>query len=78
MMVVFAITCWPPLMPEGLKNFSAAYAIAFLGSALVGRPVIGFVYGLLSGQRGRWRQEALLRHTLTWATFPPFQYPQSG
>ena len=29
MMIVFAITCWPPLLPEGLKNFSAAYAIAF-------------------------------------------------
>ena len=46
----------------------AAYAIAFLGSALVGRPVIGFIYGLLSGQRGRWRQDASLRRTLTWAT----------
>jgi hypothetical protein len=29
MMIVFAVTCWPPLMPEALKNFSAAYAIAF-------------------------------------------------
>jgi hypothetical protein len=29
MMIVFAITCWPPLLPEALKNFSAAYAIAF-------------------------------------------------
>lgn len=29
MMVAFAITCWPALMPESLKNFSAAYAIAF-------------------------------------------------
>ena len=28
-MVAFAITCWPALMPESLKNFSAAYAIAF-------------------------------------------------
>ena len=46
----------------------AAYAIAFLGSALVGRPVIGFVYGLLSGRRGRWSHEAPLRRTLTWAT----------
>ena len=46
----------------------AAYAIGFLGSALVGRPAIGFVYGLLSGQRGRWRQDASIRRTLTWAT----------
>jgi hypothetical protein len=29
MMIVFAITCWPAIMPERFKNFSAAYAIAF-------------------------------------------------
>jgi hypothetical protein len=29
MMIAFAITCWPSVMPESLKNFSAAYAIAF-------------------------------------------------
>lgn len=29
MMIVFAITCWPAMLPERLKNFSAAYAIAF-------------------------------------------------
>src|SRR5687768_10651042 len=29
MMVAFAITCWPDLLPERLKNFSAAYALAF-------------------------------------------------
>ena len=29
MMIAFAFTCWPPLMPEWLENFSAAYAIAF-------------------------------------------------
>lgn len=28
-MIVFAITCWPPFMPDSLKNFSAAYALAF-------------------------------------------------
>ena len=46
----------------------AAYAIAFLGSALVGRPVIGSIYGWLSGRRGQWRHDASLRRTLTWAT----------
>ena len=46
----------------------AAYAVAFLGSALVGRPLIGFLYGLLSGRRGHWRQNASLRRALTWAT----------
>ncbi|MGZ8919791.1 MAG: DUF6580 family putative transport protein [Limisphaerales bacterium] len=29
MMVAFAITCWPAMLPERMKNFSAAYAIAF-------------------------------------------------
>jgi hypothetical protein len=29
MMIAFAITCWPPLLPEKFKNFSAAYALAF-------------------------------------------------
>jgi hypothetical protein len=29
MMIAFAMTCWPPLMPESLENFSAAYALAF-------------------------------------------------
>ena len=47
----------------------AAYAIAFLGSALIGRPVIGIVHGVLSGRRGQWREDASLRRTLTWATF---------
>jgi hypothetical protein len=46
----------------------AAYAIAFLGSALIGRPLIGAAYGLLSGRRGQWRQNARLRRTLTRAT----------
>jgi hypothetical protein len=29
MMIAFAVTCWPSMLPESLKNFSAAYAIAF-------------------------------------------------
>lgn len=29
LMLVFACTRWPGLWPEGLKNFSAAYALAF-------------------------------------------------
>jgi Protein of unknown function (DUF3159) len=46
----------------------AAYAIAFLTSALIGRPLVGAAYGLLSGRRGQWRQDARLRRTLTMAT----------
>jgi hypothetical protein len=29
MMIAFGITCWPSILPENLKNFSASYAIAF-------------------------------------------------
>jgi hypothetical protein len=46
----------------------AAYGVAFLISALIGRPLVGTVYGLLSGHRGEWRGDALLRRTLTRAT----------
>ncbi len=46
----------------------AAYALAFLASALIGRPLVGAVYGLLSGRRGSWREDARLRRTLTRAT----------
>ena len=33
LMIVFAITCWPSILPENLKNFSAAYSIAFCAGA---------------------------------------------
>jgi hypothetical protein len=46
----------------------AAYAIAFLASALIGRPLVGAAYGLLSGRRGQWRKDARLRRTLTRTT----------
>jgi hypothetical protein len=49
-------------------DVDAAYAIVFFGSALVGRPLIGVIYGLLSGRRGQWRHDPSLRRTLTWAT----------
>jgi hypothetical protein len=46
----------------------AAYAVVFLSSALIGRPLIGTVYGLLSGRRDQWRGEPRLRRTLTIGT----------
>ena len=46
----------------------AAYAVVFVASALVGRPLIGTVYGLLFGRRGGWRNDARLRRLFTMAT----------
>jgi hypothetical protein len=46
----------------------ATYAVAFLGSALLGRPLVGTAYGLLVGRGRQWRGDAGLRRTLTLAT----------
>ena len=46
----------------------AAYAVVFLASALLGRPLVGTIYGLLSGRRNLWRGEPRLRRTLAVAT----------
>ena len=47
----------------------AAYAVAFAGSALVGRPLVGTVYGLLLGRGGEWRTDRRMRRVFTGATF---------
>lgn len=46
----------------------AAYAIGFLTSAVVGRPLVGTIYGLLFRQRRSWRADVRLRRVLTIAT----------
>jgi len=46
----------------------AAYAVVFAGSALLGRPLAGTIYGLLFGQR-QWRDDARLRRLFVLATF---------
>ncbi len=46
----------------------AAYAIGFAGSALLGRPLVGTIYGLLYRQR-EWRADARLRRLFILATF---------
>ncbi len=45
----------------------AAYAVVFVASAGLGRPLIGTLYGLLFRQRG-WRGDARLRRLFTLAT----------
>ncbi len=46
----------------------AAYAVTFAGSALVGRPLVGYVYASLFRLGPTWRSHARLRRTLTAAT----------
>lgn len=46
----------------------AAYAMAFAGSAFVGRPLVGYVYASLFRMGRTWRSHRRLRRTLTAAT----------
>jgi hypothetical protein len=39
LMAVFAVTRWPGLWPDDLKNFSAAYALAFCAGVYFPRPL---------------------------------------
>ena len=45
-----------------------AYGLVFLGSAVLGRPVVGYVYGALEGLDARWRADARLRRTFAVAS----------
>jgi hypothetical protein len=45
----------------------AAYAIVFAGSAVIGRPLVGTIYGLLY-QQTQWRDNPRLRRLFTLAT----------
>ena len=46
----------------------AAYAVAFAVSALIGRPLVGALYRLLSGRRIPWRDEPAMRRVFAVAT----------
>jgi hypothetical protein len=46
----------------------AAYALGFLASAVLGRPLVGTVYGVLFGQRRSWHADPRLRRLFTVAT----------
>ena len=45
-----------------------AYGVAFLGSALVSRPVVGYVYAAVEGLDARWREDVRLRRTFAVAS----------
>jgi hypothetical protein len=46
----------------------AAYAVGCLASAVLGRPLVGTIYGVLFGQRRSWRADPRLRRLFTVAT----------
>ena len=45
-----------------------AYGLVFVGSAVLGRPVVGYVYAALEGLDARWRADARLRRTFAVAS----------
>ena len=64
--------------------YSGAYAVALIASILVGRPLVGYLIGSLSGDLADWRQDPLLVrlcNRLTWLLAVPcivrviIQYP---
>jgi hypothetical protein len=44
------------------------YAALFVGSAVIGRPLVGAIYSAVEGLGTRWRDERLLRRAFTVAT----------
>ena len=44
------------------------YATVFLGSALLGRPLVGVIYAAVEGLDARWRSDRVLRRAFTLAT----------
>lgn len=46
----------------------AAYAVILAGSVLVGRPLVGTIWGLIFRSRGQWRSDPRLRRRFTIVT----------
>lgn len=47
---------------------NAAYGAVFLASVLIGRPLVGAIYGAMDGLGSRWRTERRLRRVFSVAT----------
>jgi hypothetical protein len=45
-----------------------AYGTVFLGSALIGRPIVGAIYAAVDGLDKRWRQDPRLRRVFAYAS----------
>lgn len=48
---------------------NVAYGLAFTVSAVVGRPVVGYLYAAVDGMAASWREDARLRRTFAIASF---------
>ena len=48
--------------------WSVAYGLAFLGSVLIRRPLVGVIYAAVDGLDARWRDDDRLRRTFAIAT----------
>ncbi len=53
-------------LPGILVN--GAYTAAFLGSAVIGRPIVGLIYAAVDGLDSRWRQDRRLRRAFAVAS----------
>ena len=47
---------------------NVVYGLVFLGSALVGRPLVGAIYAAVEGMGSAWRQDARLRRVFALAS----------
>ncbi|GAC1440988.1 MAG: DUF3159 domain-containing protein [Mycobacteriales bacterium] len=47
---------------------NGAYGAVFLGSALIGRPLVGAIYGTIDGLGSSWREDRRLRRVFSAAT----------
>ena len=45
-----------------------AYGLVFLGSALIGRPLVGAIYNAVDGLGARWREDPRLRRVFAFAS----------
>ncbi len=48
---------------------NVAYGLAFVVSAVVGRPVVGYIYAAVDGLAATWREDVRLRRTFAVASF---------
>ena len=47
---------------------NVGYGLLFLGSALIGRPIVGAIYAAVDGTVHRWREDARLRRVFAFAS----------
>jgi hypothetical protein len=48
--------------------FNIGYGLVFLGSAVIGRPLVGAIYAAVEGLDSRWREDRRLRRAFAYAS----------